>query len=131
MLLVQGEFLPENRLVTETFSEGTRLSVAAVDTDGNIIGQYEKPVQVRALYTDSDTSADKAVIELWNGETYMQVPAKVIGNYLEFEMEQPGIFRITVPQDHQSGIVLMTCAGIGILLLLIVLVRKLRKRKKK
>lgn len=129
-VLVQGEFLPENRLLTEAVSEGTRLSVVTVDEDGNVVGQYEKPVTVRALYEASQAPADKAVVELWNGENYVQVPSVAVGSYLEFHLEQPGIFRITVPRDNKGAIIAAVCAGIGGLLLLIILAGKLRRRKK-
>ena len=130
LILVQGEFLPENRLITETLPEGTSLSIVSTDEDGTITGQYEKPVLVRALYEDSEVPDDKAVVELWNGENYVQAPTKVVGSYLEFEMEQPGIFRITVPQNNHNEIIFAACAGAVILIILLFLTRKLRKRKK-
>lgn len=129
LVLVQGEFLPENRLLTETLPEGTRLSVVSADEDGNVVtGQYEKPVLVRALYEDSEISADKAVVELWNGENYVQLPAKTVGSYLEFTLEQPGIFRITVPQDNHAGTILLIAGCAGILAAFLLVFRIIRKR---
>lgn len=128
-VLVQGEFLPADRLLTETLPEGTRLTVAFADEAGEIAGQYERSVLVRACCDDSGAPVKDAVIELWNGENYVRVPSRAVGGYLEFTMDTPGIFRITALQKTNAGIYIAAAGGVAGIGIALFLMRKKRRRK--
>lgn len=128
LTLVQGEFLPENRLVLEQRAEGTELSVVSVEEGREIFGRYEGPVTVRVLCDDPEN----ATAELWEGNGYKQVSGEVMGSYLEFVMEMPGTYRIVYPENDDSVWIAAACGGAVLLaavMLLLVHIHKKRKRR--
>ena len=88
-----------------------------------------KPFTVRVLWEDS---AENTIVEILTEGSYRQVPVKVIGSYLEFAMDEPGIFRVTTVEEDNSNIILMICCGVlgaALLLLLLNIIGKHRKKK--
>lgn len=125
---MQGEFLPENRLVLEQKAEGTELSVISVEEGGEVPGGYKGPVTVRVLCDDPKN----ATAEIREGNGYRQVSGEVMGSYLEFAMEMPGTYRIVYPENDDRTWIAATCGGAALLAavtLLMVHIHKKRKRR--
>lgn len=127
LVLAEGQFLPENRLVLEQKDEGTAFRIGIAGGNGEITYEYTGPVTVRALCENQKD----AIVELWEGNSYRQVPAESIGSYLEFSMEMPGTFRIGYPRKDHNSWVAAASAGALILLLVFILILKKRKSRKK
>ncbi len=140
-VLVQGEFLPNTKLILEDKPEGTQIGIVTPiggeesEKDGQM-GENDrmspnnvKPFTVRVLWEDS---AENTIVEILTEGSYRQVPVKVIGSYLEFAMDEPGIFRVTTVEEDNSNIILMICCGVlgaALLLLLLNIIGKHRKKK--
>ncbi|WP_276949961.1 hypothetical protein [Acetatifactor muris] len=106
-VLVQGEFLPETRLTLEQGQDGgTKLVIASADGNGET-EQYHAPVLVRALCEDTE----HALVEVWTDTGYSQIPNTVLGSYLEFSMEEPGTFRVTIVEKDNRGKIIAVCAA--------------------
>jgi len=132
-VLVQGKFRPEAGLVLEEAPEGTKISLQSFDS----YEENEDGFQVRVLSRDTDT--DKAVVEIWDGAGYTQVPAAVMGSYLEFHVNALSqgdsvlcVYRITEPlKDQAVSSVMITIAVAAALLLLAVLFFRHKKNRSK
>ncbi len=129
LVLVQGRFLPKNRLELVQEEAGFRLSVSLGDEGGERPDEYNDIVTVRAL-----SAEEGAVAEVWKDGTFKRTASKTVGSYLEFSMEVPGTFRITVPEGSGRGWAAPACMAAGVVgaaALAAVLVRRRRKRKGK
>ncbi len=83
-------------------------------------------VTVRVLCEEPE----KAKVELYREGTYIQTPAEVVGSYVEFDMEQPGIFRLTEEQDTgKLKTAAIGAAAVLAVLLLIVIAKKIGSRR--
>ncbi len=127
VVLAQGQFLPESRLVLEEQPDGgTRLSVLmnGEETDSS----YEAQLLVRVL---SD-NPEQAEAEVDSGEGYRPVSGKAVGSYLEFSMEGEGTFRVTAAKKDDGKIRIAVCAagGAALAAILILLVKKGGRRRK-
>ncbi len=127
LVLVQGRFLPENRLVLAQEGDGTMLSVVLVDEDGTEAENYNGAVTVRALCTEAD-----AGVEVWQDGVFRQTAWERVGSYLEFSMEVPGTFRMTVPESSGREWAAPACIAAGALgaaVLAAVLTGRRRRKK--
>lgn len=121
-VLVQGEFLPEMRLALEETAEGTAVSVKGTEETGDFTGS----VTVRAVCGDPEN----AVVELYENGSYRQASVEVMGSYVEFSMESPGIFRLT-EQEDASRQIWIGCVGAAAVVLAAALMIKGIRRKRK
>jgi len=121
-VLVQGEFLPEMRVVLTETAEGTSIAVKGTEDTGDFTGA----VTVRAVCEDPENTT----VELYENGSYRQIPAGVMGSYVEFPMESPGTFRLTEAAGGSKWM-LFAAAGAAVLALTAVLIVKgIRKRQK-
>nr|WP_296481286.1 hypothetical protein [uncultured Acetatifactor sp.] len=128
LVLVQGEFLPEDELKLEVNQEsGTELSIVRTDENGQESGRYEQPVIVRVLCEDTENAA----VETETESGYSRTESTVLGSYLEFSMDRPGTFRVIMEEKDNHGKIIVVCAAGGavVVLLLIGLLIKKRKRQ--
>lgn len=129
MLLAQGKFRPgaELRLIQD--GENNLLEIVYTDEDGNVTERYEAPVLVRMLCED----AEHTTVELQEDGGWVQAETAVMGSYLEFSMDKPGIYRVTITQEGgRMEVVIIAAAAVGILaVLLLVIVRLVRQRGKR
>lgn len=109
LVLVQGRFLPENRLVLEQEGDGVRLAVALVDENGERTGEYTGPVVVRVLCEEGK----EAVAEVWENGAFRRTASETVGSYLEFSMEAPGRFRIGYPESSGADWMMPACIAAG------------------
>lgn len=137
LVLAQGEFLPEMRLVLKDMAEGTGVSVESIkETEGSAENAVEGsrnpeaftgPMAVRAVCGDPENT----IVELYEDGSYRRVPTEVMGSYVKFTMENYGIFRLAEAENHNYG-VLFAAAGAAALALAAVLLGKAAgKRRKK
>ena len=126
LVLVQGRFLPKNRLELVQEEAGFRLSVSLGDEGGERPDEYNDIVTVRAL-----SAEEGAVAEVWKDGTFKRTASKTVGSYLEFSMDRPGTFRVIMEEKDNHGKIIAVCAAGGavVLLLLIGLLIKKRKRQ--
>lgn len=127
LALVQGRFLPEHRLVLEQEEAGVRLSVALMDEKGESGEEYKDTVMVRALCAGED-----AVAEVWQDGAFRQAAAEKVGSYLEFSMEVPGTFRMSVPESFGRSRAVPACIAAGVVcfgVLAAVLIGRSRRKK--
>lgn len=128
LVLVQGEFLPETELKLEQGQEGgTRISILMKDEYGEDTGEYSQPVTVRALCEDTE----RTVAEILTENGYQPVTGSAMGSYLEFSMEKPGTFRLTVAEKEDTGVMIAVAAGICAAVLAALLIRMIGKQRKK
>lgn len=113
MILVEGKFYPDTELQVER--EG---GVYTLSLKGE--GDEHQPIQVRALCENMDN----AVVEVLSEGGYQKVASENKGSYLVFDMEKPGTFRIVQAQEGSSAWKIWVAAGVLLLTLLLVLVRK-------
>ncbi len=129
LVLVQGQFLPEQRLVLEEGAEGTDFSIVTLDGEEVVAGEDTQPVRVRVPYGDGDP--EDAVVEIRTEAGFRTVPTTVTGHYLEFSMDRPGTFRVTVLEREEYNGAMVLGAGAGACILLVILLMgKIRKRRK-
>lgn len=122
-VLVQGEFLPEMQLVLKETAEGISIAVEGTEETGDFTGT----MTVRAVCGDPE----KTTVELYENGSYRQIPAEVMGSYVEFTLENPGTFRLT-ETTAGSRWILPAAAGAAVLILIVVLIVKgIRKRRRK
>ncbi len=127
LVLVQGQFKPGVEVLLKETPEGTALSLCG--SDGSVPEEYKGPVTVRVLCENAENGA----VELYADGAYRTAETTVIGSYLEFQMENPGCFRVTVEQDDGSRWILVTAvvAGAVVLLVILLAVKVVGKHKKK
>jgi len=127
LVLVQGQFKPGVEVLLEETPEGTALSLCG--SDGSVPEEYKGPVTVRALCEDAENGA----VELYADGAYRTAETTVMGSYLEFQMEIPGCFKVTVEQDDGGRWIAVTAvaAGAVVLLVILVAVKVAGKHKKK
>lgn len=122
-VLVQGEFLPEMQLVLRETQEGMSVTVEGTGETGDFTGS----MTVRAVCEDPENTT----VELYENGSYRQVPAEVMGSYVEFAMENPGTFRLTETAGGSTWI-LSAAAGAAVLALITVLaVKGIGKRRRR
>lgn len=147
-LLAEGEFLPGTRLVLESCGEGAQGEINGEEK--NIVeqikfsilcpegsegmsefiqdGYYAGAVEVRLLCD----GGEDVHIEVEKEGVYTEVPFRVMGSYLVFSMERPGVFRV-VGSAQQGAVLIYIAAGCGIAAVLalgLVLWRRGRKRRR-
>ncbi len=128
VVLVQGEFLPENTLLVEKVQDGgTKLSIQREGTDQ--AGAYESQLLVRALCDNPEQTK----VELWTENGYRPVSATTVGSYLEFTMEGEGTFRLTAVEEDNSTVVVAAWVGgcVAVIGISVLLFGRLTKRRKK
>lgn len=132
LVLAQGKFLPESRLVLEQEEEDdegeVRLSVVRTGENGEKLGEYDGTVMVRVLRREEDD-----VVEVWEDGAFRQKASEGVGSYLEFSMEAPGVFRMTVPESGGKRRMVQACiagAALGIAVCAAVLAGRRRRRKR-
>ncbi|MCM1065701.1 MAG: hypothetical protein NC420_14795 [Eubacterium sp.] len=121
-VLVQGEFLPEMRLVLSETPEGTWIAVRGTGETVDFAGS----VTVRAVCADPGDT----LVELYENGGYRQIPAEVMGSYVEFSMECPGAFRLTQKADNSGRLWLGGAAAAAVVLAAALIVKGVRKRRK-
>lgn len=128
LVLVQGEFLPDTQLKLEQVQDGgTKISVLVKDENGETAEEYDEPVVVRAFCVDTEHT----VVEVLAEGGYQPVSCSTMGSYLEFHMEKPGTFRMTVTEKENKYVVIAAGAGICVIILaLFILIRKIRMKRK-
>lgn len=129
MILAQGNFRPGAELRLTQNGEENLLEIVYTDEDGNVTERYETPVQVRILCED----AEHTTVELQEDGGWVQPETAVIGSYLEFSMEKPGIYRVTILQDGgKMKVIIAVAAAVCVLsVLLLTAVRLFGRRRKK
>lgn len=127
LVLVQGQFLPGAGIVLTQTAEGWQLSVRDGDGKGAQAEEYKGNVTVRALAEEPEN----LVVELQVGGSWTETESTVVGSYLEFQMESPGIFRVTAAQSDNRMAILLTGVVIGAaaVLLIVLAVRAVKKRR--
>lgn len=128
LVLVQGQFLPGAEIVLEETAEGMKLSLLDGDGKGTAAEMFEGNVTVRALCEDTENTS----VELYEGGTCRAAESAVIGSYLEFQMDSPGTFRLTVTQDDSiQRIAIIAAAAVLAILVIVVAVKVIGKRRKR
>lgn len=113
-VLVQGAFLPGMELKVTELAEGTKLEIVSGEP-------YTDVLKVRVLCKE-EADTEQTVVMLYQADgTYVETPAAIMGSYVEFAMEEGGIFRLTEKEDTSTmriaigaGIVILAGAGIMI-----------------
>ncbi len=128
LVLVQGQFLQGAEIVLTKDAEGTQLSLRNGDGKGSAAEEYKGRVTVRVLCED----AESAAVELYADGGYGTVDSTAIGSYLEFQMESPGIFRVTAAQKDNSRVIaiIAVAAAAAVLLIIILLIAKTAKKRR-
>lgn len=127
LVMVQGSFRPGAELL-RTEEDGTyRLEIVYRDEAGNVTEEYTEPVQVRVLCEDTEHT----VVEWYDGSAWLQAETSVMGSYLEFSMEKPGIYRVTISEDSSKMKIAVIAAGACAVLVLSLAIVKLTKRRRK
>lgn len=120
------------------------ISFRILSPDGT---EYKAPVQVRVLCPDTDKvqvevmqaanqTANQTENQLKNqpeNNACEPVETHVMGSYLVFEMDSPGTFRIIYPEEawyKTKAVMAVGCAGLGIVILAVVMRIAFSKRKK-
>lgn len=130
LVLVQGQFMQGAEIVLTETADGRQLSVFNGDGKGSAAEEYKGRITVRVLCEDTE----KAAVELYADGSYRAVETAAIGSYLEFQMERPGIFRVTAVQKNNSrviAIIAAVSAGVVLLIIIIVAVNAAKKRRAK
>ena len=100
-----------------------------LDGEEDFPGEYKHPDRVRVPYGDGDP--EDAVVEIRTEAGFRTVPTTVTGHYLEFSMDRPGTFRVTVLEREEYNGAMVLGAGAGACILLVILLMgKIRKRRK-
>ncbi len=127
LVLVQGEFLPEDELKLEEVQEnGTKLAIVRTDENGQESGRYEQPVIVRVLCEDTENAA----VETETEAGYSRTESTVLGSYLEFSMDRPGTFRVITEEKDNHGKIIAICAAGGAIAVLLLIGLLIKKRKR-
>jgi len=126
-VLARGEFLPGAELVLSDVQGGTEVRIIYRDENGAITEEYTAPLVVRVSCDDTEN----AIPEVWKENAYVPVSAEVMGSYLEFTLEQSGIFRITIPEKEDRTGIIMIAAGVGLLLVLVLVLKAIVQHRKK
>lgn len=127
LILVQGNFKPGAELRLTEGDEENQLEILYTDEEGKVTEKYTAPVRVRILCED----AEHTVVEVYDGANWIQAECESIGSYLEFGMEKPGIFKVTILQDSSKMELIVVVAAVCVLLLVILLIAKLIKHVKR
>ena len=120
-VLVQGQFLPGVRLALTDRPEGTQVEAvygfadneaadgeAAESKNAGRTGAYTEPLRVRVFSEDPENT----LVEIFENGAYHFEEASVMGSYLEFSMENAGIFRLTeAPQDSKLEVIMIICGA--------------------
>ena len=130
-ILVEGEFLPGARLETVERENGTELVITQpVFEKGRILAEYEEyrqPVTVRILCED----AANTQVEVAKDGVFVSADTEVMGSYVLFTMEEPGVFRVTNRENHAMLTVILVVAVVILAAVLLLLVRAGKKRRAK
>ena len=129
LILARGSFKPGAELqLTEREGE-KQLEIVYKDEEGRVTEEYAKPVGVRILCEDTEHT----IVELYDGSNWTQTECRSIGSYLEFDMEKPGIFRVTILQDSGKikiiAVVVIGCVLLVVILITARLVKRLKKKR--
>lgn len=128
LVLVQGNFRSGAELRLTRTEEASRLEIVYADESGNVTERYEDPVRVRIPCEDAEYTA----VELKGEKGWIQADTAVVGSYLEFPMEKPGIYRVIILQDNRkTEVFIFAAAGCGLAVLLSVILRFFGRRRKK
>lgn len=127
LVLVQGQFLQGAEIVLTETAEGRQLSVRNGDGKGSAAEEYKGRITVRVLCED----AEKAAAELYADGSYWAAETTAIGSYLEFQMESPGIFRVTAVQKDNSRVIEIVAAVSAAVILLIIIIVAVKASKKR
>lgn len=127
-VLVSGEFLPDMELeLTETDGSLT-LAVGTRKEDGSF-EEYPGNITVRALCEDTVHTRVEVADE---SGAYRETESRVMGSYLEFALEQPGSFRLIQEQSNDKPVIVAgICGAVGLLLLILLIGRLVKKHKGK
>ncbi len=133
LILAEGQFLPGARLETAECEEGTELVITQPRFEkGRILSEYEeyrRPVTVRILCEDADGTR----VEVKQDGAFVAADTEVMGSYVLFTMEAPGVYRVTKPENHAMLTVILTAAVVlvaaAVLFLLVRAGKKRRARK--
>jgi len=127
MLLVEGNFLPEYSLSTET-GKGTggdiSFDIVNAETGESV---YNEPVEVRILCEDPDRM--ESHIRNEDG-TYTKTETSVMGSYLVFRMDRPGTFRLVKVVNYDLIIKAALAVCVIVFVVVFMLVRKRVKRRR-
>ncbi len=129
MILAQGNFRSGAQLLLTQEGEQNRLDIVYTDENGNVTQRYEDPILVRILCEDTEHTA----VELEQDGSWVQAETAVLGSYLEFSMDKPGIYRVTIMQDRgkMEGMILIAgCCVLAVLLLIVVGLLGRRRKKR-
>ena len=124
LILVQGNFKPGVVLRMTENGDEKQMEIVYTDEDGRVTDVYTEPVKVRILCEDTEHT----MVELCDGSGWTEAECRSIGSYLEFSMEKPGIFRVTILQDSSKMEIVAVGVSGCVLLLVILLAVKLVKR---
>ncbi|MGN0403219.1 MAG: GLUG motif-containing protein [Acetatifactor sp.] len=128
LILARGNFRPGASLRLTEEGEGKRLEILYQDEEGSVTEEYTEPVRVRILSEDPEHT----VVECYDGSKWDQTECETIGSYLEFSMEKPGIFRVTILQDRgKIKMVMFASLGCGLLLVFLFISKLIKHFRKK
>lgn len=122
-LLVIGQFLPEDRLISD-MAQDDRITFSIERQDG----LYTDPVKVRVL---CDRPEEMRVLVQDENGMEREAETSVIGSYLAFDMEEPGTFRLTQEEDYGMLLSGGCIAGITVLVILAAVMRTHKRRASK
>ena len=134
LIFVEGEFLPGARLETverEEAEGGTQLIITQpVFEKGRILAEHEeyrRPVTVRILCEN----ADNTQVEVERDGAFVPADTEVMGSYVRFSMEEPGVFRVTNRENHVMLAVILTAAAVLMAAAAVFLIVRAGKAQKK
>ncbi len=121
-VLVQGEFLPEMHLALKDTAEGTEILIEGSGETEAFTG----PMTVRAACDNPEDTT----VELYENGSYRQVPVEVMGSYVEFSMEGPGVFRLSGAEGGNGWLLPVFAGAAALILIAALLVKGIRKRRR-
>ncbi len=131
-VFVEGEFLPGQKLVVT--EQGNEISFTIEsDTDEALTGDeegYQGPVEVHVLCgeaKDRKNTGKNIKVEVKTDNGYVEAETVVEGSYLLFHMDAPGTFRMTQEEKQSIIIWYIVIAGVAVLLVAAVIIRRIRK----
>lgn len=132
LILAEGQFLPGAKLETMERENGTELVITQpIYEKGRILSEYEKyrqPITVRILCEDTANTQ----VEVERDGVFLPADTEVMGSYVLFTMEEPGVFRVTNSENHAMlAVILVTAVVLVAAVVLILLVRAGKKRRAK
>lgn len=120
VLLVEGEFCPEDELQVTEKENLYEVQIRTAE------GFYDRPVSVRLHQSLLPKHYE---IRLQQEGEDVTIEARTMGSYVVFAMERPGSFRI-VSVSPEIPVRYFMLGGAGLLIVLILIVRRLQKRRK-